>query len=173
MKKQNKPSLHPVLKFIILLAVYSLGYINGNIKQTQTMSSNSYDELTETLNGNSYNEIDETNSQNNELKTSKYEIDYNISYSDLNDNEKKLYDKIISTAIDKNNTFITNKELHFDLYASLSMEESARVQFVLYNNYPDVTFYTNRYSDSWMYYETKYLNGIAIHRTYYFNVKCK
>lgn len=165
MYKRNKPSIHPALKLIILLVVYSLGYISGSINQKQSKI--------ETISNDSYDKIDETNLSDNELKASEYNIPYNISYSDLNENEKKLYDKVISTAMNKDNTFITNKELSFSLNITLSENESSRVQAALYNNYPDVIFYTNRYLDSWMYYETKYLNGIPIHRIYYFNVKYK
>lgn len=165
MKKynQNKPSLHPALKLVILLTVYSIGYINGNINQNQT----------ENIITNLFDKTDKTNLSGNEPKTSEYKIPYDISYADLNDNEKKLYDKIISTAINNDNTFITDRELNFNLNITLSMDESSRVQVVLYNNYPDIIIYTNRYSDSWMFYETKYINGIPIKRTYYFNVKYK
>ena len=163
MYKQNKSSIHPALKLIILLVVYSLGYISGSINQKQSKI--------ETISNDSYDKIGETNIFDNEPKTSEYNIPYDISYSDLNENEKKLYDKVLSTAMNKDNTFITNKELSFSLNATLSENEASRVQIVLSNNYPDIIFYTNRYIDSWMYYETKYLNGLPIHRTYYFNVK--
>lgn len=162
---QNKPTMHPTLKLVILLAVYALGYISGSINQSQTE--------TETISNISYNEISETSPSDNEPKASEYEIIYDISYSELNENEKKLYDKIISTAMNKDNTFITDRELSFNLNTTLSKNESVRVQSVLYNNYPDVTFYTTRYSGAWMYYVTHLINGMPTYRTYYFNVKYK
>ena len=176
--KQNKSTIHPALKLIILLAVYALGYICGSINQKQTetvISENINQKLSEAeaKSNNSYNEINETNSSDNEIITSKYTITYAISYSELNKNEKELYDKIISTAMNKDNTFITDKELSFNLNSEISENESIRVQSVFYNNYPDVTIYTTRYSDAWMYHVTHLLNGVPLYRTYYFNVKYK
>lgn len=154
--KRNKPAMHPALKIVILLAVYALGYICGsiNLKQPEpeTISNNSSD---------------------NELIASKYTITYDISYSELNKNEKEFYDKVISTAINKDSTFITDKELNFNFNTTITENESLRVQSVLYNNYPDITIYTTRYPDSWMYYITHFINGLPTYRTYYFNVKYK
>ena len=176
--KQNKSTIHPALKLIILLAVYALGYICGSINQKQTetvISENINQKLSEAeaKSNNSYNEINETNSSDNEIITSKYTITYDISYDELSKNEKDFYDKIISTAMNKDNTFITDKELSFNLNSEISENESIRVQSVFYNNYPDVTIYTTRYSDAWMYHVTHLLNGVPLYRTYYFNVKYK
>lgn len=166
--RQNKPAIHPALIFVIILAAYSFGYISRNINQIPTG--------TETINSNlSYNETKETNyPSDSDPKTTKYRITFDISYSDLNEDEKELYDKIISTALNKDNTFITDRELNFILNTTTITEnESIRVQSVLYNNYPDVKFYTTRYPNSWMYYVTHCINGMPLYRTYYFNVKYK
>lgn len=175
---QNKPTIHPVLKLVILLAVYALGYICGSInhKQTETVISENINQKqseSEAKNNNSYNEINETNSSDTEIITSNYTITYDITYNDLNKNEKDFYDKIISTAMNEDNTFKTDKELSFNLNTAISKNESIRVQSVFYNNYPDVTIYTTRYPNAWMYHITHLLNGVPLYRTYYFNVKYK
>ena len=169
MRRYENPSMHPALKIVIILIVYSLGYICGSInqKQTEVISNNSYDIG---RNNNSY-EINETSSSNDSLTTSKYRITYDISYSELNENEKNFYDKILSTAMNEDNTFITDRELNFKFNTQITENESIRVQSVLYNNYPDITFYTTRYSNAWMYHVTHLLNGLPIYKTYYFNVK--
>lgn len=168
-----------LIGFLVLTAYFFKGII-GNTNQIPPKAETVINENithkeseTEITSSESYVKVNETDLFDNEPELVEYKITYDISYSDLNENEKKLYDKVISTAMDKDNTFITNKELSFSLNITLSENESSRVQAALYNNYPDIIFYTNRYLDSWMYYETKYLNGIPIHRTYYFNVKYK
>lgn len=177
-KKRYKKTMHPALKVVILLAVYTLGYISGSInqKQTETLVNGNVDKEQaeiETINDNSYDKIVETNPSNNEAKTPEYRITYDIAYSELNKNEKELYDKIIATAINKDDTFITDKELSFNFNAIITENETIRVQSLLYNNYPDVTFYTTRYPDAWMYHVTHFINGLPTYRTYYFNVKYK
>lgn len=178
--KHNKPTMHPLLKLVILLAVYSLGYISGSNNQKQAEKEmvindniNQEHTETETISNDLVDKIVETNSSDNGSKTLEYKITYDISYSDLNKNEKDFYDKIVSTAINKDNTFITNKELSFNFNAIITENESIRVQSLLYNNYPDVTFYTTRYPDAWMYHVTHFINGLPTYKTYYFNVRYK
>ncbi len=169
--KRNKPAMHPALKIVILLAIYASGYICGsiNLKQPEpetVIKENIIQEQSET-------ETISNNSSDNELIASKYTITYDISYSELNKNEKEFYDKVISTAMNKDNTFITDKELNFNFNTTITENESLRVQSVLYNDYPDITIYTTRYPDSWMYYITHFINGLPTYRTYYFNVRYK
>lgn len=176
--KQNKPTIHPALKLVILLAVYTLGYICGSINQKQTktvVSENITHKESETgiTSSESYDTDNETDIFDHEPELVEYRITYDISYDELSKNEKDFYDKIISTAMNKDNTFITDKELSFNLNSEISENESIRVQSVFYNNYPDVTIYTTRYSDAWMYHVTHLLNGVPLYRTYYFNVKYK
>lgn len=75
--------------------------------------------------------------------------------------------------MNKDNTFKTDNESNFIFNTLITENESIRVQAVLHNNYPDVTFYTTRYSNAWMYHVTHYLNGAPLYKTYYFNVKYK
>ncbi len=176
--KQNKSTIHPALKLVILLAVYTLGYICGSINQKQTETVVNENIIhkgseTEITSSESYDTNNKTDLFNNEPEFVEYKITYDISYDELSKNEKDFYDKIISTAMNKDNTFITDKELSFNLNSEISQNESIRVQSVFYNNYPDVTIYTTRYSDAWMYHVTHLLNGVPLYRTYYFNVKYK
>lgn len=177
---QNRKTMHPALKLVLLLAVYALGYICGsiNLKQSETetvIKENINQEQleAETISNESYDKVNETDLFNNDSELVKYRITYDISYDELNKNEKKFYDKVISTAMNKDNTFITDKELNFILNTPITEDESLRIQSVIYNNYPDITIYTNRYTDAWMYYVTHFINGLPTYRTYYFNVRYK
>lgn len=173
----KKPPMNPLLKVVILLAVYALGYAVGSYNQKNTLTesvfNNGADEPlgsgTEKIDSNYYYAADGTDTSGSD--DLKFAVKYDISYSDLNKNERSFYDKIISTALNKDNTFITDKELHFTFNKKISEQEHINVRAVLHNNYPDIKFYTTRFPDSWIYYETQYLNGIPINRTYYFKIK--
>lgn len=183
--KTNKQAINPTLIVVItnligflFLTVYLFKDIIGNTNQiplkTETViSENITHKESETgiTSSESYDTDNETDIFDHE--PIKYRITYDISYDELSNNEKDFYDKIISTAMNKDNTFITDKELSFNLNSEISENESIRVQSVFYNNYPDVTIYTTRYSDAWMYHVTHLLNGVPLYRTYYFNVKYK
>ncbi len=183
--KNNKQTINPTLIVVItnlIVCLYLVAYlfkdIIGNTNQiplkTETVISENIthkESETEITSSESYNMDNETDLFDNE--PIKYRITYDISYDELSKNEKDFYDKIISTAMNKDNTFITDKELSFNLNSEISQNESIRVQSVFYNNYPDVTIYTTRYSDAWMYHVTHLLNGVPLYRTYYFNVKYK
>ena len=185
--KTDKQSINPTLIVVItnligflFFIVYLFKDIIGNTNQiplkTETVISENIthkESETEITSSESYNMDNETNLFNNEPELVEYRITYDISYDELSKNEKDFYDKIISTAMNKDNTFITDKELSFNLNREISENESIRVQSVFYNNYPDVTIYTTRYSDAWMYHVTHLLNGVPLYRTYYFNVKYK
>lgn len=185
--KTDKQSINPTLIVVItnligflFFIVYLFKDIIGNTNQiplkTETVISENIthkESETEITSSESYNMDNETNLFNNEPELVEYRITYDISYDELSKNEKDFYDKIISTAMNKDNTFITDKELSFNLNSEISENESIRVQSVFYNNYPDVTIYTTRYSDAWMYHVTHLLNGVPLYRTYYFNVKYK
>lgn len=168
--RQNRPAIHPVLIFIIILAAYSFVYISRNIDQiptgAETVSSSPRNENNETIQTSNF---DRTPA--NDSKTLENKIIYDISYSDLNDDEKNFYDKILSTAMNKDNTFITDRELTFIFNTPITENEAIRVHSVLYNNYPDVKFYTTRDLDAWICYVTHFMNGVPLYKTYYFNVK--
>lgn len=161
MINNNNKTLHPALKFVILLIVYSLGYMAGKADKQLT--------TTEAVYGSSYNEVAKTDAPKDE--TLKYTVQYDISYPELNEREKELYSKILSVAMKEDGTFITDRELKFKFNENISESEGIRVRKVLYNNFPDVTFYTTKYDSAWIYYETYHINGFPLYKTYYFNVK--
>lgn len=185
--KTDKQTINPTLIVVIMnltgflfLTVSLFKGIIGNTNQippkVETVISDNIthnESETEITSSESYDTDNKTDLFNNEPEYVEYRITYDISYDELSKNEKDFYDKIISTAINKDNTFITDKELSFNLNSEISENESIRVQSVFYNNYPDVTIYTTRYSDAWMYHVTHLLNGVPLYRTYYFNVKYK
>lgn len=185
--KTDKKAAHPVLMAVIttvivdlFLAAYLFKDIIGSTNQipskVETVISENITQKEseiEITNSESYDKDNETNLLDNTPELIEYRITYDISYDELNKNEKDFYNKIIETAINKDDTFITDKELSFNFNTTITENETIRVQSLLYNNYPDVTFYTTRYPDAWMYHVTHFINGLPTYRTYYFNVKYK
>lgn len=123
--KTDKQSINPTLIVVItnligflFFIVYLFKDIIGNTNQiplkTETVISENIthkESETEITSSESYNMDNETNLFNNEPELVEYRITYDISYDELSKNEKDFYDKIISTAMNKDNTFITDKEL--------------------------------------------------------------